>query len=249
MSERRSGVLIVDRDPLSVRMLKEPHILIAGTTGSGKSTMLNTLLYTLASFPLSEIGYNIIDLKRVSLLKWKNDPHLERYATTPEDAMQLLKDFEYTMQCRFEEIEKANQDRFDGGALYLIIDEAAELFDTVRGAKEIVKSIARLGRAANCHLVLCTQSPNRKTIPADVTLNFTACLALRCKSAIESRQVIGYKGAENLPRYGTGLYVSPDTMNPEEVKVNLTPDSEIDILLNEWENVKRLQEIRRQLNI
>lgn len=249
MSERRSGVLIVDRDLLAVRLMKEPHILIAGTTGSGKSTMLNTLLYTMATYQISEVSYSIIDLKRVSLLKWKSDPHLEHYATTPEDALQLLRDFEYTMQLRFKAIEEQNKDHFDGTALYLIIDEAAELFDTVKGAKELVKSLARLGRAANIHIVLCTQSPNRRTISADVTLNFTARLALRCQAAIESRQVIGCKGAENLPRYGTGLYLCPDLIKPEEVKVNLTPDEEIDTLLNEWKSLLTLTQICKQLNI
>lgn len=237
MSERRSGVLVVQRDLLALRMMKEPHILIAGTTGSGKSTMLNTLLYTLATSQIYEVVYGIIDLKRVSLLKWKNDPHLERYATTPEEALELLNDAEFTMQNRYEQIERENKDRFEGTALYLIIDEAAELFDTVKGAKEIVKSIARLGRAANVHIVLCSQSPNRKTLDANVTLNFTARLALRCQAAIESRQIIGCKGAEKLPRYGTGLYLCPDNVEPEEVKINLTSDEEIDILLNEWKDL------------
>ncbi len=177
------------------------------------------------------------------------------------EAMDLLHDIEYTMQNRYSRIEKTDKDYFDGTALYLIVEEAAELLDTVKGAKEIIKSIARLGRAANIHVILCTQSPNRKTLDANVTLNFTARLALRCQDTIESRQVIRCKGADNLPRYGKGLYLCPDLIELEEVTINLTPDEKIDILLKELNQLAALHKsqkknlkmiwnkIRKQLNI
>lgn len=250
MSERRNGVLVIDRDPLALRMMKEPHILIAGTTGSGKSTMLDTLLYTLTSFPVSDVLYDIIDLKTNSLTVWEEAPHCENYAYEPETALELLDDYEYTVKQRCLEARKNKKRSFDGTALYLIVDEAAELFDTVKGAKEKVKSICRLGRAANVHVVLCSQSPNRKTLSADIVLNLDGRLALRCQNAIESKQIIGCKGAENLPQYGTGLYVCPGNLNhAEEVKINLTSDEEINILLNEWRHLIELNKLRRKLKI
>lgn len=234
VNEANEIFTMTERDPLSVRLLKESHVLIAGTTGSGKSTMVNTLLHTIATYPRSEISYAIIDLKRVSLMKWEKDPHCQRYARTATEAKQLLKDARYTMMDTFEQLEKQGKDTYKGTALYLIVDECAELLDNVDGAYDILKDIARLGRAANIHLVLCTQSPNRKTIPADLTLNITGLLALRCRSAIESRQITGYKGAELLPRYGKGMYICPELMQPETVDIKLTSDEDIDKMITAY---------------
>ena len=225
---------MTERDPLSVRLLRESHILIGGTTGSGKSTMLDTFLHTVATYPTYEISYGIIDLKMVSLLQWKRDPHCQRYADTPKAAMELLKDYRYTMMKRFEKMKASGVSEWEGQHFYLVVDECAELLDNVPGAYDILKDIARLGRAAKCHLCLATQSPNRRTIPADLTLNITGLLALRCRSAIESRQIIGYKGAETLPRYGTGLYVCPELMEPEKVAIRLTSREEIDKIIDAY---------------
>lgn len=230
---------MTERDPLSVRLLKESHILIGGTTGSGKSTMINTFLHTVATYATYEISYAIIDLKMVSLLPWKNDPHCQRYADTPKDAKELLLGYRYTMMKRFKKMKKLGISQWTGQHFYLIVDECAELLDNVPGAYDILKDIARLGRAASMHLLIATQSPNRRTIPADLTLNFTALLSLRCRSAIESRQIIGYKGAENLPRYGKALYVCPELLQPEEVDIRLTSDADIDNIITAF---KRLQD-------
>ena len=223
-----------ERDPLSVRLLKESHILIGGTTGSGKSTMINTFLHTVATYATWEISYCIIDLKMVSLLPWKNDPHCQRYADTAKEAKTLLKDYRYTMMDRFDEMKKKGVSEWKGQHFYLIVDECAELLDNVPGAYDILKDIARLGRAASMHLLLATQSPNRRTIPADLTLNITGLLALRCRSAIESRQITGYKGAEELPRYGQGLYVCPELTTPETVNIRLTSDDDIDKMITAY---------------
>lgn len=228
MSEK----MTVLTDPLSQRLLKEGHILISGTTGSGKSTLLDTLLYNMCFKSADEIVIVIIDLKMVSLISWKKAPQVERYADTPSEALSLLQDVEYTMYKRFDEMKEKELKMYDGRPIYVIIDEAAELFDSVNGSKEYVKTIARLGRAARVNIVLSTQSPNRKTIPADVTLNFMATVALRCKSKIESKQITGYEGAEKLPRYGKALYMCPSLMEPEIVNVNMTPEEDIAELID-----------------
>lgn len=230
----------IKRDDLSVRMLKEPHVLIAGCTGSGKSTLVNNLLYMLTLNTPDHLEYGIIDLKRVSLMEWKDAPHCKRYAVTPDDALELLEDAISVMNKRFEWMEKQGLKDYPGSFLYIIVDECAELLDTVKDSYDRLKEIARLGRAARVKLILCTQSPNRRTIPADLTLNITGRLALRCQTAIESRQVLNFKGAENLPRYGEGLWLSPETMTPEKVSIPMRTAEEIDDLVQSW---KRQQAI------
>lgn len=224
----------IKRDDLSLRLMKEPHVLIAGCTGSGKSTTLNNFIYALTLNTPDRIEYGIIDLKRVSLMEWKDVPHCKRYATTPEEALEFLDDAIDLMEKRFEWMEKQGLKEYTGTWSYVIVDECADLLDTVKDSYELLKRIGRLGRAARVRLVLCTQSPNRKTIPADLTLNITGRLALRCQTAIESRQILNYKGAETLPRFGEGLYICPELMEPERVTIPMRTDAEISDLVQSW---------------
>lgn len=226
----------IKRDELADRMIKEPHILIAGCTGSGKSTMLNNLIYALTLNDPNKVEYGIVDLKRVSLTEWKTVPHCKRYAVDPYEALELFDDVIDLMNRRFEWMEKQGLKEYTGTYLYIIVDECAELLDTAKESYERLKEIARLGRAARIKLVLCTQSPNRKTIPADLTLNITGRLALRCQTAIESKQILNFKGAENLPRYGEGLWISPETMTPEKVTIPMRTAEEIETLVRSWKS-------------
>jgi len=93
---------------------------------------------------------------------------------------------------------------YDGKPLYVVIDELADLVSNKKALELIIK-IGRLGRAAQVHLICATQDPSRKTLPAALMQNFTTTVALRCRSAIESRQIIGIPGAEKLPKYGYGI--------------------------------------------
>ena len=113
------------------------------------------------------------------------------------------------MEKRFREMETQERDLSTRPPLYLVIDETADLFDCVKGSREKVKKLLRLSRAACIHLILATQAPSRKNLSADVTLNIPCRVALRCETAIESRQVLGCPGAEMLPQYGYCLVKTP----------------------------------------
>lgn len=219
------------RNKLALAILDEPHALIAGQTGSGKSTALDTVLYTLCTFAPREKSYVIIDLKEVSLLKWEYAPHCLGYARTPEEVEKAVKSVVSLMRKRLDLLLKKRQDKSNEGHIYLIIDEAAEFLDKCSHLYEDLKSIARLARAVNIHLIFATQSPNRNVIRADLALNLTGKLGLRCANRIESTQIIGASGCEFLPRYGQGLWVSPSYMQPVPVKIELTPPEKITELL------------------
>lgn len=191
-------------DALAYTILTEPHTLIAGATGSGKSTLLHTVLKSADDL---NYKYGIIDLKRVSVL-----PHKKKafaYATEPNEALALIDRVIDIMETRFREMESSGADETNRPPLYLVVDESADLLDTVKESYTKLKRVARLGRAAHVHLILCTQSPSRRVIPADLTLNIPCRVALRCESAIESRQILNRPGAETLPRYGYAIVKTP----------------------------------------
>lgn len=201
---------------LSSEIINSPHCLIAGCTGSGKSTTLDMVLHDIVAAGRS---YAIIDLKRVSLLPWRDNVQCLAYATEPETALSLLRQMSATMDERFKRLEYQRQQQLQGHHIYLVIDEAADLLDTVPESLSIIKRIVRLARAVNIHVVFCSQDPSRKTLNPALVQNISCRLALRTTSAIESRQITGYPGAENLPQYGQGYLRTPKHTPPILVNI------------------------------
>lgn len=190
--------------------LESAHVLIAGTTGSGKSTFVENLL---SEIDKSGAKYAIIDIKRVSLSRW--EPGAIAYARTPKDAENVLRGASEYMERIYKSLEAEGAQEYAGKPVYIIIDELADLLTgngiqaTERIRRELLH-LLRLGRAANIHVIAATQSPNRKTIPAEMVANFTHRVGLRCISQIESRQIIGAKGCEDLPKIGYCIVRDPD---------------------------------------
>jgi S-DNA-T family DNA segregation ATPase FtsK/SpoIIIE len=110
------------------------------------------------------------------------------------------------MESRLDEMDKTDATMYEGTDLYIVVDELAHLLQN--GGQEVLRiltTISQLGRAARVHEILATQDPSRKVLAAQLVKNMTACLGLRCKDAIDSRQVIGRSGCELLPRHGVGI--------------------------------------------
>ena len=201
-----------------LEVAKSPHILIAGTTGSGKSVALNNLIYSLLLQRGNGTDFIMIDTKRVELKQYKSLPSLWCYETEPENVPSLLDRVIDLMDDRYYEME--GKETLEPH-LYIVIDELADLLDEPGVLKKLVK-IGRLGRAAHIHLLACTQDPSRSTLSAQLMQNFTARIALRCRDQIESRQVLGHTGAELLPKYGSAILSDPD--GERRIKIILTPD-------------------------
>ena len=205
------------------------HVLIAGTTGSGKSVCLNTIIYSILkmnfSSPSSSPRFVMIDPKRVELKMYKKSTRCLIHVTEPEDIALVLNNCINVMDERYDNMEGRKSTEFP---IYIIIDELADLLDTYGVLQSIIK-IGRLGRAANIHLICCTQDPSRYTLSAQLMQNFNTCIALRCKSAIESKQIIGEPGAERLPRYGKAIVSDPDGMRV--IDIPMTPDKDIEEVL------------------
>lgn len=213
------------------RMLQSPHILIAGTTGSGKSVALNSLLYSAMLEAVSEkkdASFTYIDLKMIELVDWRDLPNCTKYVDRPEDAPKALKEAVDSMYDRYKRMQSAHLKETDEGHVYIVVDELAD-FVNDKGCLEKLVTLGRLGRAAHYHLILCTQDPSRATLSASLLQNMTCRVALRTKSPIESRQIVGIAGAEKLPEHGYALM----DMNGEveKIQVPMVPDEDISSLI------------------
>ena len=211
-------------------IVRQQNTLIAGATGSGKSTCLKGIIYSLcAEYAPTEVELWLADPKRVDLIKWydRKLPHLRRYANTIPEIKQMIYDLIDVMEIRYAWMEENRVEKFSGRQIYLIVDELGDLVMTDKSIVAALTRLLQLSRAAGIHAILCTQSPSRLTLKAQMQVNFTATLALRCKSAIESRQILNESGAELLPRYGKGLLSTPEH-GAVMVDLPLQDDGEID---------------------
>lgn len=192
-------------------MLKQPHLLIAGATGSGKSVAVNGLIYTALYYAPSEKQFILIDPKRVELSQYKRLQHTIRYASEPKDminALQLAMDI---TEARYKRMQIKRQRKSTKSDIYVIIDELADLMTTnKKQVQPLLQRLCQIGRAAGVHVIACTQCPLSAVIPTPIKVNFDARLGLRTRSAQDSRNIMGFTGCETLPRYGQGFYMNPD---------------------------------------
>jgi len=209
----------------------EIHTMIAGTTGSGKSTLTSALMYLLTGYDPSYQRIVIFDLKRVEMARWEEFPHIDNIVTEPEDVIPALDHLIDVMEMRYKDMRRRRLRQSDHHYIHVIIDELAQVL-RVKGAVDRIDQLLRLARAANIHLIMATQQPSRSAIPATIWADVTCTVGLRCKTAIESRQVIGVKGCELLPRYGKAYVQSADGLFL--IDIPFVTDEEIEDQLEMW---------------
>lgn len=194
---------------LFVDMSKQPHLLIAGETGSGKSVVVNGIITTLL-WTDSNAQFILIDPKRVELSQYKKLPHTIKYASEPKEMLDALR---YAMQIcdtRYKQMQRRGERLYSGGDVYVVIDEWADLMLTQkRDVAPLIQRLAQIGRASKVHVILCTQTPIAKVIPTEIKCNFDARVGLRTMSAQDSINILGKAGLETLPLYGQGVYATP----------------------------------------
>jgi S-DNA-T family DNA segregation ATPase FtsK/SpoIIIE len=211
--------------PIIADLLKMPHLLVAGATGSGKSVSINSMVISMLykSTP-SEVKMLMIDPKLLELSAYEEIPHLiSPVITTPKEAAEALKKIVMEMERRYKvlaeraarNIENYNvQTGIEEQMPYIVIfiDELADLMFSV--AAEIEDSIARLaqmGRASGIHLILATQRPSVDVITGIIKANFPARISFQVSSKIDSRTILDTHGAEQLLGKGDMLLMFPGT--------------------------------------
>lgn len=212
-----------NNQPLIYELDKMPHLLIAGTTGSGKSAFINNLIMNLIlKNPPNKLSLILIDPKIVEFSIYKNIPHLcRKVVQDTETAINILNDLVFEMQKRYKKLDKQglnfNSNQFS--KIIVVIDELADLM--LSSKKEVETPIVRLaqkGRACGIHLVLATQRPTVNVITGLIKANIPCRVAFQTSSIRDSIVLLDQKGAENLKGLGDGLVKLPDRVEPIRVQ-------------------------------
>ena len=214
---------------------KLPHVLIAGTTGSGKSVCTNSLIISLLykSTP-DEVRFIMVDPKMVELAPYNGIPHLLiPVVTDPKKAagalqwavFEMMKRYKTFSECGVKKLEEYNKlARATEGmetmpSVVVVIDELADLM--LVAAKEVEESICRvaqMGRAAGVHLVIATQRPSADVITGLMKANIPSRIAFAVASSLESRIILDTTGAEKLVGKGDMLYAPLGAGKPTRVQ-------------------------------
>lgn len=214
-------------------ILKQPHLLIAGSTGSGKSVVINGIIYT-ALFNSPAINqFILVDPKRVELIQYKDLPHTLYYSSEPDTMVYAL---EYAIELtenRYKLMQQQNKRKYQGSNIYIVIDELADLMTTnKKQVQPLIQRIAQIGRAAKIHIIAATQCPLSAVIPTPIKVNFDSRIALRTRSKQDSRNILEMSGAELLPRFGQGYYMTPEKTTLYNIP--MYSDQEIEDICNYW---------------
>lgn len=186
------------------------HTLVAGITGSGKSVILNGLIYN-ATFNGEHLI--LIDPKIVEFNSYKKLCNLIAYGNEYNSIKTALNTAVNIMYKRLDYMVKHNQRFYSGTKITIIIDEYTDLITTYKKEFEplLIKLLA-LSRATNMQVIIATQAPNRRTITSNIKLNIGQFVGLHCASAIESKQIIDNDLLTTLPKYGQCILKTADEM-------------------------------------
>jgi DNA segregation ATPase FtsK/SpoIIIE, S-DNA-T family len=215
----------ISGEPFVAELTKMPHLLVAGSTGSGKSVSLNSMICSIL-FKASPVNvrFLMIDLKMLELSFYEGIPHLLLpVVTNPKNAKTSLRWLIDEMERRYSmmaekgvrSIEKYNQklakeEQETIPYIVVVIDELADLM--MVSSKEVEEYIARLAqmaRASGIHLILATQRPSVDVLTGIIKANFPARISCQVSSKVDSRTILDANGAESLLGYGDMLFMSP----------------------------------------
>lgn len=204
---------------------KAPHILVGGTTGSGKSELLHTFIASLVSgMPYTKAELLIIDPKRAEYSPYKNCKRI-MVITEMNVASDCLNQAVNIMESRYAELERSGAKdiyKYSGPAdmhpIVIIIDELADLMMSNPDIEKSIVRIAQKARACGIHLIIGTQSPRRHIITGMIQANVPTKIALKTADSIESRIIIGSTGAERLYGKGDMLFLSNGAFKPIRVQ-------------------------------
>lgn len=244
--------------PIIGDLIKMPHLLVAGATGSGKSvcitSIINSILYN--STP-DEVKFLLVDPKMVELNHYNGIPHLlAPVVVDPKKAASALKWIVKEMETRYElfaaagvrDIErynklKAGETERSKPALPLIvviIDELADLMMVAAGeVEEAICRLAQMARAAGIHLVIATQRPSVDVITGVIKANIPSRISFAVSSQIDSRTILDATGAEKLLGRGDMLYSPLGVNKALRVQGCLVTDDEVERVITHWKGLGR----------
>jgi S-DNA-T family DNA segregation ATPase FtsK/SpoIIIE len=232
-----------------VDMLDMPHLLVAGSTGSGKSVALNAMLVSLlCRLKPDELKLIIIDPKRLEFAAMHDIAHLlfpviteaRRAAPVVRWLVRVMEERYELMAAKgvrnildYKKMCKRNNEQDDLPFIVLMIDELADLM--MVAGKDIEESIARLAqmaRAAGIHLIIATQRPSVDVITGVIKVNFASRISFRVTSKIDSRTILDTSGAENLLGKGDMLFMDAKSARMRRIHGAYVSDAEVNAMAN-----------------
>ena len=210
----------ISGEPITSDLSSMPHLLIAGTTGSGKSVCINTIILSLIYKHTPEIcKFILIDPKMLELSTYEGIPHLLcPVITEAKKAASVLGWVVKEMESRYKLMTKVGVRNIDGynekhkvkmPYIVVIVDEMSDLM--LVAGKEIenyIQKLSQMARAAGIHIIMATQRPSVDVITGTIKANFPTRISFQVTSKIDSRTILGEQGAEQLLGKGDMLYMS-----------------------------------------
>ncbi|MEX0616189.1 MAG: DNA translocase FtsK [Candidatus Woykebacteria bacterium] len=236
--------LNVSGTPVIADLVRMPHMLMAGSTGSGKSVAMNAFISTLLfrTTP-AEVKMILVDPKRVELTQWNGIPHLlTPVIIEPEKVLSALKWAISEMERRyklFSEVSARNIDQYNEMSgfqalpyIVIVIDELADLmlFAPVE-VEDAITRLAQMSRATGIHMILATQRPSVDVITGLIKANIPCRISFNVTSQVDSRVILDQVGAEKLLGRGDMLYVPPDASKPIRIQGVFVSEPEINKLI------------------
>lgn len=231
--------------PVIADLIRMPHLLIAGTTGSGKSVCLNAMICSiLFKAPPDEVKFLMIDPKRLELSSYEGIPHLlHPVVVDPKQAALVLRWAVEEMERRYQLIAEQGVKGIDSynrqieknglkisklPYIVIIIDELADLMMVAqRNVEESLTRIAQMARASGIHLILATQRPSVDVITGIIKANFPTRISFQVSSKVDSRTILDQLGAEALLGAGDMLFMPPGTSKLTRIHGAYVSDKEI----------------------
>lgn len=244
-----------------VDLAKMPHILIAGQTGAGKSSCINSIMTSvLMRATPDDVRLILVDPKRVELTQYNRVPHLlTQVVTNPKKAANALAWAVAEMERRYELLEEVGcrdlagyNERFDRGELVpglgeidkeyqrlplimIVVDELADLMMVAaRDVEESINRIAAKARAVGLHLVIATQRPSVNVITGVIKANIPARFAFSVASATDSKVIMNHGGAERLVGKGDMLFLDPAAPSADRIQGCFVEEAEVQAVVNIW---------------